>query len=110
MQSVLLTQEQSALVVAAEARARSSNTPSSSNRPSPQGRKRVASGCEDGQRIGSVSTDGGIVRLSDGSVWQVDAVDAIDSALRLPTTDVSACEDKLIDVDDGEVVNARRLR
>jgi hypothetical protein len=38
------------------------------------------------------------------------SVDAIDSALWLPVTDIIACDDKLINVDDNETVSARGLR
>lgn len=66
-------------------------------------------GCEDGHWIKSVSSDGEIVVLEDGSVWQVDSTDAIDSALWLPTTNIVACDDKLINTDDGETVEAVRI-
>ena len=65
--------------------------------------------CEDGHWVKSVSSDGEIVVLEDGSVWQVDSVDAIDSALWLPTTNIVACDDKLINTDDGETVEAARI-
>jgi hypothetical protein len=57
-----------------------------------------------------VSNDGQIVKLEDGSIWQVDAVDAIDSMLWLPTTDIIACDGKLINTEDNETVSARRIR
>ena len=65
--------------------------------------------CEDGHWVKSVSSDGEIVVLEDGSVWQVDSADAIDSALWLPTTNIVACDDKLINTDDGETVEAVRI-
>ena len=65
--------------------------------------------CEDGHWIKSVSSDGEIVVLEEGSVWQVDSTDAIDSALWLPTTNIVACDDKLINTDDGETVEAVRI-
>jgi hypothetical protein len=67
-------------------------------------------GCESGHWIQSVSDDGEIVSLEDGSVWQVNEIDAIDSMLWLPTEDVVACSDHLIDTDNGEKVSARRLK
>ena len=69
----------------------------------------VVAGCEDGHWIKSVSSDGEIVALEDGSVWQVDSADAIDSALWLPITNIVACDDKLINTDDGETVEATRI-
>lgn len=69
-----------------------------------------AAACEDGHWIESVSSDGRIVILEDGSVWEVDAVDRIDSMLWLPVTEIVACDDKLINTDDGETVDAVRIR
>lgn len=73
-------------------------------------RPRASSGCESGHWIDSVSNDGEIVKLEDGSIWEVDAVDSVDSALWLATTDIVACDDKLINTDDNETVSARRIR
>lgn len=66
--------------------------------------------CESGHWVTSVSSDGEIVILEDGSVWEVDTVDAIDSTLWLPTSDIIACDDKLINTDDNEIVSAHRIR
>jgi hypothetical protein len=54
--------------------------------------------------------DGTIVKLEDGSLWEIDSVDRIDTMLWLPTTDVTVCDDKLINTEDNETVGARRLR
>ena len=70
----------------------------------------TASACEDGHWIQSVSSDGTIIKLEDGSVWEVDPVDAITSMMWLPTTEIVACDDKLINTDDGEKVDATRLK
>ena len=106
----LLTPEQLTKIQAAEARVRSSQpTGTTASRRANRGRGHT-SGCEDGHWVDSVSDDGTIVKLEDGSVWEVDTVDAIDSALWLPTTDIIACDDKLINTDDNEKVSATRLR
>lgn len=106
----LLTTEQQTQAQSADARAQSS-VPSSKSAPRRSGSSRAyASGCDDGHWVESVSSDGTIVKLEDGSVWEVDSVDAIDSALWLPTTEIIACDDKLINTDDNEKVSARRLR
>jgi hypothetical protein len=70
----------------------------------------AAFACEDGHWIDSVTSDGRIVVLEDGSVWEIDAVDRITTMLWLPTSDIVACDDKLINMDDDEVVNAARIR
>jgi hypothetical protein len=66
--------------------------------------------CESGHWIESVSNDGEIVKLEDGSVWQIDAGDTVDTILWLPTTDVVSCGDKLINIEDNETVGSIRLR
>jgi hypothetical protein len=66
--------------------------------------------CEDGHWVQSVSSDGEIVILEDGSVWEIDAADRVDTALWLPTTNIVACDDKLIDTDDNEIAGATRIR
>lgn len=70
----------------------------------------AASACDDGHWIQSVSFDGTIIKLVDGSVWEVDSVDAITSMLWLPITEIVACDDKLINTDDGGKVDATRLK
>jgi len=100
-----LAQAQTAEKKAAEARRQFAATP----RAAPS-RRGGYSSCDDGHWVDSISSDGTIVKLEDGSIWEVDAVDAIDSALWLPTTDIIACDDKLINTDDNETVSARRIR
>lgn len=103
----LLTREQ--LAQAQEAEKRVGEATAAAPR-SQRIRRGGSAGCEDGHWIDSVSSDGTIVKLEDRSVWEVDAVDAIDSALWLPTTDIITCDGKLINTDDNETVSARRLR
>ena len=67
-------------------------------------------GCESGHWIQEVLSNGEIIILEDGSVWRVDSVDTIDSALWLPISDIIACDDKLINTDDNESVDAIRIR
>jgi hypothetical protein len=66
--------------------------------------------CEDGHWVQSVSSDGAIIILEDGSVWEIDPVDRVDTALWLPTTNIVACDDKLIDTDDNEIAEATRIK
>lgn len=69
-----------------------------------------SSNCESGHWIDSVSDDGQIIKLEDGSVWEVDPVDAIYSMLWLPTTEIVICDGKLINTDDNESVSAQQIR
>jgi hypothetical protein len=82
----------------------------SPNVPQPPIRTRSSDSCEGGHWIEEVMGDGAIVKLEDGSLWQVDAVDSVDSALWLPTTNVVVCDRKLINTEDNESVQAERVR
>lgn len=105
----LLKLDEAVRVQQSEAR-EAAKMPKVSNRPASRQRYTASGGCEAGHWVESVSDDGGIVKLEDGSIWQVDSVDAIDSNLWLPTTDIVACDSKLINTEDNETVQATRLR
>jgi hypothetical protein len=70
----------------------------------------AAVACESGHWIKSVTDDGSVIVLEDGSVWLIDDVSRIDTALWLPLTEIVVCPGKLINTDDGETADARRLR
>jgi len=67
-------------------------------------------GCESGHWVDSVLSDGEIVKLEDGSIWQIDSVDTVDSSLWLETDDVTVCEGKLVNIDDHSSVGAHRFK
>lgn len=66
--------------------------------------------CDSGHWVDAVAADGELVILEDGSVWQIDAVDAIDAMLWLPTEQVIICPGELINSDNGDKVGAYRVR
>lgn len=66
-------------------------------------------GCESGHWIESVAGDGKIIKLEDGSMWEVDDVDTVISSIWLPISEVVVCNNKIINVDDGESVTASPL-
>ena len=105
-----LTKEQLSQTQAAENQVGESRKRYVGKAPTYRGRRHSSSGCESGHWVDSVSNDGQIVKLEDGSIWEVDAVDAIDSSLWLPITDIVACDDKLINTEDNETVSATRIR
>jgi hypothetical protein len=71
----------------------------------------VARACDDGYSIQAILDDGNVIKLDDGSVWKVDAIDTITASLWLATTDVLVCSDeKIINIDDEETVHAHRIR
>jgi hypothetical protein len=85
--------------------------PSQSTSPKVKEHKPVGrEGCDSGHWINSVSDDGDIIKLEDGSIWKVDSVDTIISTLWLPVTDVIVCDDKIINTDDNESVSVTKLK
>lgn len=68
------------------------------------------SDCESGHWIDAVMNEGKIIKLEDGSVWEVDDTDTVDSSLWLSMSDVVLCDDKIVNVDEGETVSATQLR
>ena len=66
--------------------------------------------CEADLSIVTVSSDGTIVKLDDGSVWEVEAGDAPTSSIWLSGEEIVACDDKLINTDDDEEVSATRIK
>ncbi|AFT96748.1 hypothetical protein AMBAS45_16435 [Alteromonas macleodii str. 'Balearic Sea AD45'] len=63
--------------------------------------------------ISRVSNGGGIISLSDGSIWQVNTIDKIDSMLWLPTSTVIVINDSygysMVNLDDGTNVRVEYL-
>lgn len=102
----LLTPAESERVRAAEGAAPRSTPPISARRSAGS----TGTDCEAGHWIKTVSGDGEIVVLEDGSVWQVASYDRVTSELWLETTEIVACPDKLVNTDDGESVDAARLK
>ena len=66
--------------------------------------------CEEGHWVSSVTDDGGIIILEDGSVWEIDAGDTVDTALWLATEEIIICGDRLINTDNSETAHATRLK
>ena len=69
-----------------------------------------------GYWIESVFDDGKLIKLQDGSLWEVSPLDAIDSALWLPMSGLTIIEGddpsypyKLVNTDDNEIVNAKPI-
>ena len=66
--------------------------------------------CESGHWVKSVQDDGKIVILEDGSVWEIDDGDTADTATWTSGTEIVVCDDKLINTDDDETVDAKKIR
>ena len=65
--------------------------------------------CESGHWIDAVMDNGAIIKLEDGSLWKVSSLDTINSSLWLPISNITVCDYKLINTDDNEIVEARRI-
>ena len=70
-----------------------------------------------GHWIERVMDGGKIIKLEDGSLWSVEPLDRIDSALWLSLDNITVIEGddlkypyKLVNTDENEVVNARKLQ
>jgi phage terminase large subunit-like protein len=64
------------------------------------------------------NADGKIITLEDGSLWQIESIDQVDTTLWLPITDIVVLRDSrasgeykylLLDKDDGEKAHAKYL-
>jgi hypothetical protein len=100
----LLTSEQAKAVSSAEA---NSSQPASTVTVPP---RTQPGGCVSGLSIESVDGDGKIIKLDDGSMWEVDDVDTVDTALWLATEDVVLCDGKMINTDDNESADVTKIR
>lgn len=70
----------------------------------------IVIGCEEGQLIIEKVSDGSIVTLEDGSVWEVNRIDRSYIISWPPETEVIACGATLTKIDDGEAVEAMRIK
>ncbi len=65
--------------------------------------------CESGHWIDAVMDNGALIKLEDGSLWKVSSLDTINSSIWLPISNITACDYRLINTDDNEVVEAQRI-
>ena len=65
--------------------------------------------CETGHWIQEVSSGGKLIKLEDGSLWQVSSIDVITSLLWLPVSEIAVCGNTMINTDDNESVTVTRI-
>jgi hypothetical protein len=71
----------------------------------------ASNSCSSGHWVDQVMDGGGFVTLQNGSLWEIDPVDKVESGLWLPTEEIIVCGDgRLINTDNGDQVSATRLR
>ena len=70
----------------------------------------IAIGCDEAHMIKEETSDGSMVTLEDGSVWEINRIDRSYVVSWPPETVIIACEGTLTKVDDGEVVEAMRIK
>ena len=69
-----------------------------------------SSQCESGHWLESVNDDGSIIKLENGSIWEVNGADTVDSSLWFPPSNIIVCDGKLINTDDKETVEVTQIR
>lgn len=77
---------------------------------SPNADQLVSTTCEDGHWILSIKSNGELITLEDGSIWQVDSLDTIYTGIWLPITNITVCGNTMINTDDGERVGVSKIR
>jgi len=60
--------------------------------------------------IESVEGDGKVIKLNDGSMWEVDDVDTVDTSIWLPADEVVLCDGKIINTDENESAGVTPIR
>jgi hypothetical protein len=86
-------------IAAAEAKVASSRPPKS---PRVTQRRPPVGDCESWHWIEAVEGDGKIIKLEDGSLWEVDDFDTVTTSVWLPASEIIVCNGKMVNVDDGE--------
>jgi hypothetical protein len=104
----LLRSEEAKSVAAAEANVTPSRTAPHANVGAPH--RRQSETCVSGLSIESVEGDGKVIKLDDGSMWEVDDVDTVDTALWLAADDVVLCGGKIINKDENESADVTPIR
>lgn len=102
----MLTPDQAKEVAAAEAKAASARQ--SQSPPRAEGAPPAGS-CESGHWIEAIEGDGKIIKLEDGSLWEVEDLDTVTTSIWLPVTEVVVCDGRMINVDDGETAEVTPL-
>jgi len=101
----LLTPEQAKAMATAEAAASARTTLPAAGRV----HGRQSGDCKSGLSIESVEGDGKIIKIDDGSMWEVDDVDTVDTALWMAVDDVVLCNGKIINTDENESAEVTQL-
>ncbi len=65
--------------------------------------------CSPGHWVISNLDGGKYIKLEDGSLWEIDDVDTVDSGLWLEADEITICSGKLINADDNTSAGARRV-
>lgn len=66
--------------------------------------------CSSGHWLSDKMDDGKYIKLEDDSLWEVNTVDIVDSALWLETDEITVCPGKLVNTDEKESVGAKRIK
>jgi len=70
----------------------------------------IAIGCDEAHMIKEKTSDGSTVTLEDGSLWEINRMDRVYIVSWPLETVIIACEGTLTKVDNGEIVEAMRIK
>ncbi|MGD0632098.1 MAG: tetratricopeptide repeat protein [Terracidiphilus sp.] len=76
----------------------------------PRAPPRAGVECSTGHWISDKMDDGKYIKLENGSVWEVQGADTVDSTLWLEMDEITVCTGKLINTDEHESVEAKRIK
>jgi hypothetical protein len=106
----LLTTEEAGVVGLAETRVSQANPSAPADSTGRSANARQRGKCESGLSIESVEGDGKVIKLDDGSLWEVDDVDTVDTSLWLPPSEVVLCDGRMINTDENESADVTPIR
>lgn len=69
----------------------------------------LMSGCQEQRWLRTIQHQGRDLQLDDGSLWQVDSVQALDTVSWTPTDPIVVCHADLTDTTEHQLVHARLL-
>ena len=66
--------------------------------------------CENGHWIKNNIDRGRFIELENGSVWKINPIDRVTTSIWLPTTEITICDNMLVNTQDHEAVSATQLQ
>lgn len=70
----------------------------------------LVAGCQEQRWLRTIQHQGRDLQLDDGSLWQVDSVQALDTVSWTPTDPIVVCHSDLTDTTEHQLVHARLVQ